>query len=86
MSGMYSGKNGIKANCTIDNKEELRHDIVCLTDVLSQEGYETAYVGKTHWHRTQALFDKEGSIGGNIIADSQTKKMPHYFYQNGLSF
>lgn len=64
MSGMYPSKNGIKANCTINNKEELKHDIVCLTDVLAQEGYETAYVGKTHWHRTQALFDKEGNYKG----------------------
>jgi hypothetical protein len=32
MSGMYSSKNGIKANCTIDKTEELKHDIVCLTD------------------------------------------------------
>lgn len=64
MSGMYPSKNGIKKNCTIENTEELHQDIVCLTDVLANEGYETAYIGKTHWHRTQALFDKEGNYKG----------------------
>lgn len=64
LSGMYPEKNGIKKNCTIDNTEELHQDIVCFTDVLAREGYETAYVGKTHWHRTQALFDKKGNYKG----------------------
>lgn len=66
MSGMFPEKNGVRKNCTIDNTEELHHDIVCFTDVLAQEGYETAYIGKTHWHRTQALFDKEGNYKGTV--------------------
>lgn len=64
MSGMYPSKNGIEKNCTIENDEELKHDIECFTDVLAKAGYETAYVGKTHWHRTEALFDKEGNYKG----------------------
>lgn len=75
MSGMFPEKNGIKKNCTIDNTEELHHDIVCFTDVLAKEGYETAYVGKTHWHRTQALFDKQGNYKG-------TTSSPGGSYQN----
>lgn len=75
LSGMFPEKNGIKKNCTIDNTEELHHDIVCFTDVLAQEGYETAYVGKTHWHRTQALFDKTGNYKG-------TTESPGGAYQN----
>lgn len=66
LSGMYPSKNGVKGNCYLGNSEELHHDIVCLTDVLAQEGYETAYVGKTHWHKTEALFDKDGNYKGTI--------------------
>lgn len=58
MSGMYPRVNGIEKNCHISRTEELKQDIECLTDVLAKAGYETAYVGKTHWHRTEALFDK----------------------------
>lgn len=75
LSGMFPEKNGIKKNCTIDNTEELHHDIVCFTDVLAQEGYETAYIGKTHWHRNQAFFDKSGNYKG-------TTASPGGAYQN----
>lgn len=68
MSGMYPSKNGIEKNCTIENDEELKHDIECFTDVLAKEGYETAYIGKTHWHRTEALFDKAGNYKGTTSA------------------
>ena len=64
MSGMYPSKNGIEKNCTVDNTEELKHDIVCFTDVLAKAGYETAYIGKTHWHNTEALFDEKGNYKG----------------------
>ena len=74
MSGMYPKENGIEVNCRLERESELKHDIVCFTDVLNNEGYETAYVGKTHWHRTEALFDKNKNYvgtaqapGGNVL-------------------
>ncbi len=65
MSGMYPHNNGVyDLNCRLDRKQELHHDIVCFTDVLSQQGYETAYIGKTHWHKTERLFDEKGDYQG----------------------
>lgn len=64
MSGMYPRANGIENNCHISRDTELKHDIECLTDVLAKAGYETAYVGKTHWHRTEVLFDKNMNYVG----------------------
>ena len=68
MSGMYPRENGIEVNCRIGRNSELKHDIVCLTDVLNQSGYETAYVGKTHWHKTEPLFDKNNNYVGTTEA------------------
>lgn len=74
MSGMYPRANGIEENCHVSRADELNHNIECLTDVLSKAGYETAYVGKTHWHKTEPLFDKQfnyvgksGNPGGNLV-------------------
>ena len=64
MSGMYPRENGVEINCKINRQSGLKQDIVCLTDVLHNAGYETAYVGKTHWHKTEALFDKENNYVG----------------------
>lgn len=69
LSGMYPNRNGIEnINCKQGRKQELRHDIVCLTDVLAQSGYETAYIGKTHWHKTEAVFDEKGTYVGTTEA------------------
>ena len=64
MSGMYPWQNGVVNNCHHKRKDSLRHDIDCFTDVLAKAGYETAYVGKTHWERNEALFDaKQNYVG-----------------------
>lgn len=79
MSGMYPRQNGIEMNCHIGREYELKHDIECFTDVLAGAGYETAYVGKTHWHKTEALFDKNFNYigtdkepGGNVLHPFET--------------
>lgn len=64
MSGMYPANNGVENNCRMDRLDSLRHDIDCFTDVLCKSGFETAYVGKTHWEHNQPLFDeKEDYVG-----------------------
>ena len=65
LSGMYAQTNGLDLNCKLGRKQELNHEIECLTDVLAKAGYETAYVGKTHWHKTEALFDSQGNYVGS---------------------
>lgn len=64
MSGMYPSKNGVDMNCHLGRRQGLHEDIECFTDVLAKAGYETAYIGKTHWHRTEAVFDKDGNYVG----------------------
>ncbi|MEM1109539.1 MAG: sulfatase [Planctomycetota bacterium] len=65
MSGMYPRQNGVMhMNCKAGRTQGLKHGITCFTDVLAAEGYETAYVGKTHWERTEPLFDKENRYVG----------------------
>lgn len=64
MTGMFPEKNGVDTNCFKEKKQGIPDSIVCFTDVLAASGYETAYVGKTHWHRTEPLFDKKGNYVG----------------------
>ncbi|MEO0586716.1 MAG: sulfatase-like hydrolase/transferase, partial [Planctomycetota bacterium] len=65
MSGMYPASNGVMhMNCRNGRDLGLRHDITCLTDVLAGAGYETAYIGKTHWERTEPLFDANNRYVG----------------------
>lgn len=68
MSGTYPQTNGVHINCRKDRQDHLRHDLVCFTDVLAQAGYETSYVGKTHWERNEPLFDEHGNYVGTTEA------------------
>ncbi len=65
MTGMYAQTNGLDMNCKLGRNQEIDHDIECFTDVLAKADYETAYVGKTHWHKTEAVFDKMGNYVGS---------------------
>ena len=51
MTGMYPAANGVTGNCNSQNTPygvELSEEAVCWSDVLKEEGYRTAYIGK--WH------------------------------------
>ena len=51
MTGMYPAANGVTGNCNSQNTPygvELSKEAVCWSDVLKEEGYRTAYIGK--WH------------------------------------
>lgn len=64
MSGMYPWRNGVVSNCHESREDGLHHNITCFTDVLNNAGYETCYVGKTHWERNEPLFDEQGDYVG----------------------
>jgi arylsulfatase A-like enzyme len=95
MSGMYPENNGIWNNCRKGRKDELRQDAECFTDILNKAGYNTAYFGKCHWHKTEPLFDNKGNFvgkttapGGNYVNPYDTYVPPgrsrhsiEYFYQ-----
>ncbi len=80
MSGMYPSRNGVEnVNCHAGRQQGLHNNIECFTDVLAEAGYETAYVGKTHWERTEPLFDKAFNYvgtteppGGNYVNSYDT--------------
>ncbi|MEM6333005.1 MAG: sulfatase [Planctomycetota bacterium] len=97
MSGMYPANNGVMhMNCRAGRNLGLRHDIACFTDVLGNAGYETAYIGKTHWERTEPLFDEHNRYvgttdppGGHYANDFDTYIPPgpgrhgnRYWFQN----
>ena len=49
LTGMYPERNGILSNCMAERPDNtLRADAVCLSDVLSEAGYQCAYIGKLH--------------------------------------
>lgn len=75
MTGAFPEKNGVPGNCHKDNRNGIPDSLICFTDVLADAGYETAYVGKTHWHRTEPLFDKENNYVGTSEAPGG-----HYVY------
>lgn len=51
LTGAYPHRNGVLTNCQSHSAAqdvELREDMLCWSDVLRAEGYQTAYIGK--WH------------------------------------
>lgn len=64
ITGAFPEKNGVDTNCYGGRSQGIPDSLVCFTDVLAEAGYETAYVGKTHWIRTEPLFDKQGNYVG----------------------
>jgi len=48
-TGLFPGKSGVPLNCNADRPiSSLRDDAICISDVLSAEGYNLGYFGK--WH------------------------------------
>ena len=68
ISGMYPWANGVVNNCHETRTDGLRHDIPCMTDVLAGAGYETAWIGKTHWERNDPVFDENENYVGLTTA------------------
>ena len=49
LTGMYPERSGITLNCMAERPESsLREDAVCISDVLSENGYSCGYIGKLH--------------------------------------
>jgi arylsulfatase A-like enzyme len=69
LSGMYPNNNGVTNNTRTDRPSVgLRTDITTLTDSLFNAGYNTALVGKGHWHNNLPLLDKNGHYVGTSDA------------------
>ena len=49
LTGMYPNRSGIPLNCNSNRPiSSLRSDATCWSDVMSQAGYDCAYIGKLH--------------------------------------
>lgn len=68
MSGRYPDHNGVTANCHKDREVSLKTDMVCMTDVFAEVGYDVSYFGKVHWLRNDPLFTQEGTYTGSTEA------------------
>ena len=68
LSGMYPDKNGLTNNCRADREVHLKTETVCITDVMAKAGYNVSYFGKCHWHKTEPLFDENGTFIGSTEA------------------
>ncbi len=67
MSGRYVAKTGIDyGNCEKDNDNGMYHSLPCITDLLYEAGYDTGYVGKTHWEKNEPLFNKKHVYVGQV--------------------
>jgi len=64
MTGQYPFTNGLTGNCHKDRTVGINLDGKAMANVFSDAGYETAYFGKCHWHRTEPVFDENGTWKG----------------------
>ena len=68
LTGRYPHENGLTTNCRSDRDIGIINDGKGIADVFASAGYETAYFGKCHWHKTEPVFDKEGTYHGTTEA------------------
>lgn len=69
LSGLYPNNNGVTNNTRVDRPTVgLRTDITTLTEALAGAGYNTALVGKGHWHNNLPLFDENSNYVGSTEA------------------
>lgn len=66
LSGLFPHKNGVTNNTKIGRRNVgLKTDIISLTESLASAGYNTALVGKGHWHTNLPLFDDKNRYVGS---------------------
>lgn len=76
-TGKYPHKNHIVTNCTSESAQDgcyLHDDQICLSDILSANGYHMGYIGK--WHLDAPKGEQnaytEGPRGDGLIWDAYT--------------
>lgn len=75
LSGLFPHKNGVTNNTRVGRPEVgLKPDIPTLTSVLRDNGYNTALIGKGHWHNNLPMFD-----GNNRFVGTTSAPGGHYF-------
>lgn len=64
-SGRFPEQNGVKSNCNNLRPDSLKEDMVCMTDVFADQGYNVGYIGKYHLDKPEADFDASGLYVGS---------------------
>lgn len=65
MTGLYPGSSGVPLNCNATRPiSSLRNDVVGFSDILNDQGYETAYIGK--WHLDYPLPNDPANPGNYV--------------------
>lgn len=64
LSGMFPIQNGVWKNCHENSPTDLKEELECYTDVLYDQGYNTAYFGKCHWIKPTKVFDENANYVG----------------------
>ncbi|MFY9150546.1 MAG: sulfatase [Prolixibacteraceae bacterium] len=64
LSGKFPSQNGVWKNCHENSPTDLKEELECYTDVLHDEGYNTAYFGKCHWIKPTKVFDENANYVG----------------------
>jgi len=64
LSGIFASQNGVWMNCVDGANTDLKEELECYTDVLYDEGYNTAYFGKCHWIKPTRVFDQNANYVG----------------------
>lgn len=68
LSGRYPNNNGVTNNTRTDRPTiGLRTDITTLMKVFAANNYDTALVGKGHWHNNLPLFNKHSVYVGTSL-------------------
>ncbi|MCM1178074.1 MAG: sulfatase [Clostridium sp.] len=67
LSGMYPERNGVVLNCMAERPEStLNPEAVCISDVLSANGYFCGYIGKLH---AEAPMKNDPANPGHYVSD-----------------
>lgn len=69
MTGQYPIKNKVTSNCNSENTPygvEMNENAICWSDILAQQGYSTAYIGKWHLDAPYKPYVNTSNNKGNI--------------------
>lgn len=90
MSGKYPKDNGVLSNCHSASDSSLKEDLYCISDCLSDEGYNTAYIGKWHLDTPGPGDDKygegrreDGHVWDCFTPPGRKRHNFHYWYSYG---
>ena len=91
MTGQYPQTHGVWSNCNSLSSPfnyELRANAECWSDVLSEKGYDTEYIGKWHLDNPQTPYinfkNNQGLVKWNEWTPPESRHGFHFWYASGI--